>query len=393
MSERRLKVLFLTNWYPSKEHPVRAVWAREYAKALRCYDEVVVLHCAGADANLRTHWIMDPEMDAAIHEGVPTYRLRYRPAPIPHMSYLLYIWGVIRAFRQIVDHGFRPDVVHVHVYDAGVPALIMGKLHHIPVVVSEHFSSFPRRLLGNLDLWKAWCAFRFANAVLPVSHALQKAIESHGLRGRFHVVPNVADTALFSPPVCLRENTGPKRILFVGQLVKVKGLQYLLQALARLREKRADWLLDIVGDGDARAQYEHMAASLGLSDKVTFHGLKTKRDVAGFMRRADLFVLPSLVETFSVPAVEALATGIPVLATNCGGPEEFIAQQVGLLVPPGDANALCAGIDYMFDNLHRYSERAISEYAKECFSPEVVGARVHGIYQSISPTPCTQAPG
>jgi glycosyltransferase involved in cell wall biosynthesis len=106
-----------------------------------------------------------------------------------------------------------------------------------------------------------------------------------------------------------------------------------------------------------------------------------------------LFVLPSLVETFSVPAVEALATGIPVLATSCGGPEEFIAQQVGLLVPPGDANALCAGIDYMFDNLHRYSERAISEYAKECFSPEVVGARVHGIYQSISPTPCTQAPG
>lgn len=379
----RLKVLVVTNWYPTIQYPARAVWVRELAKAAAVYDDVRVLHCVGPARDLTRSWRIEQETDEGLKEGISLYRVWYHPGRIRQFTYLIYLRSMLRAFRHVVQEGFRPDIIHVHVYDAGAPAVLIGKLNHIPVVVSEHFSSFLRRSLGRLDMLKAWLAFRGANLVLPVSRTLQKAIEDYGIHARFQVIPNTADTKLFSPSPT-RDNLETKRLLLVGQLTPTKGIIHLLHALSHLRQKRDDWQLDIVGDGDRRLEYEQLAVDLKLRDKVTFHGLKTKAQVAEFMRRAHLFVLSSLCETFSAPAIEALATGIPVLAARCGGPEEFITRDVGLLVPPADVDSLCEGLDYMLKNLHSYSSQQISQYAVERFSPEVVGAKLHAIYQSLN---------
>jgi glycosyltransferase involved in cell wall biosynthesis len=147
-----------------------------------------------------------------------------------------------------------------------------------------------------------------------------------------------------------------------------------------LQKNRDDWHLDIVGDGPARTDYERLKAELELGDKVIFHGAKAKQEVAEFVRQADLFVLPSLFETFSLATAEALAAGTPVLATRCGGPEEFITEDVGMLVPPGNASALCKGLDYMLDHLETFSSEHISSYARNRFSPQTVGDKVHRLY-------------
>ena len=384
----RLKVLVVTNWYPTKQYPARAAWVRELAKAAAIYDDVRVLHSVGPAPGLTRSWRIEQETDEGLREGIPVYRVWYRPPRIQKLSYLTYLRSMLRAFRHVEQEGFRPDVIHVHVYDAGGPAVLFGRLNHIPVVVSEHFSSFLRRSLGRLDIFKAWLAFRGANRVLPVSHTLQRAIEAYGIHARFQVIPNTADTMLFSPALT-RNGANTKQLLFVGQLTEARGVSYLLRALSHLHQKRDDWQLDIVGDGDARPEYERLAADLRLCDKVAFHGLKTKPEVAEFMRRAQLLVLSSLCETFSAPAIEALASGIPVLATRCGGPEEFITRDVGLLVPSADKDSLYKGLDYMLNNLHSYSSQKISKYAAERFSPEVVGAKLHAIYQSLNSGPPT----
>jgi len=383
MVTRRLKILFITNWYPSGEEPLKAIWVREHAKSVLLHDDVTVLHCTGPEARLKERWRLESEGDEALLEGVPTCRMRHRKSSIPGVTYFIYLWSVSRAFRHIVRAGFRPDIIHVHVYDAGAPAVMIARFNRIPVVVAEHFSSFPRRSLGPLDLVKAWLAFRWADRVLPVSRALQSAIERYGLRGRFKVVPNVVDSNVFFPSPDVRSEPEAKRIVFVGQLAPVKGMPYLLEAAARLRAKRADWQLDIVGEGKQRIEYQRLAEDLGLGDAVAFHGARSRRDVAQFMQRADLFVLPSLAETFSVPAAEAMACGTPVLSTRCGGPEEFIVEDVGVLVPSQDADALFRGLDQMLDNLHLYSRQRISRYARERFSPEVVGAQLHAVYESL----------
>jgi glycosyltransferase involved in cell wall biosynthesis len=380
----RLKVLFITNWYPTREAPAKAAWVREHARAAALFDDVAVLHCAGSDPGLKRRWRLEDETDEELAQGVPTYRIWYRSGTIRKLSYFRYASSIYGAYRQIVNRGFRPDIIHVQIYDAGAPALVIGKLTGVPVVVSEHFSSFPRRLLGRLDFFKAWIAFRGANMVLPVSGALRDAIQDYGIRARFQVIPNVVDTNVFFPAPHLRNPIGPKRLLFVGQLVPVRGLALLLDALSNLRRKRDDWRLDIVGGGGARMEYERRAADLKICDMLTFHGVKSKPQVAHLMRRADLFVLPSLVETFGVAAAEALACGIPVLATRCGGPQEFLGGDVASLVAPCDADALCRGLDQMLDNLHSYAVEALSRYARERFSPQVVGAKLHAVYESLS---------
>ncbi len=381
-----MKVLFITSWYPTKETPVRGIFVREHAKAVRLYDEVLVLHCVEGASPCGRLWRLEEETDAGLTEGIPTYRLHRRRSPIPKTSYLVHLWTVFRAFRQIAVQGFRPDIIHAHVYSAGLPAVLIARLHRLPVVITEQYSGFKRKLLGGMDLRLARLAFRWADVVLPVSKSLQQAIEACGMRARFQVVPNVVDTALFHPAAAPVLRNQEHRLLVVCLLDPShnKGLPHLLHALAQLQRKRTDWHLDIVGDGPARAPYERLTEELGLLGRVTFHGYRCKKEVADFMRRADLLVLPSLIETFSAVAAEALATGTPVLATRCGGPEEFVTDSVGMTVPPGDVEALNDGLEKMLRHLNRFSPTVISRYAHERFGPEPVGARLHTLYAACA---------
>jgi L-malate glycosyltransferase len=377
-----LKVLFITTWYPTKEQPVGGVFVREHAKAVGLYTDIIVLHYLGTRPDLGGLWRIEEEIDHNLTEGIPTYRVWSRHLSIPVSSYLTYIWSVLKGFRYIVSKGFRPDIIHAHIYEAGVPAILIAKFYGIPIVITEHSTEFPRKLLRRRDIRKARFAFNRADMVLLVSKSLQRAIEGYGIEARFHVVQNVVDINLFYPDSLARLKTLTKHLLTVALLDSShkKGIPFLFAALDRLHKKRDDWHLDILGDGPARTEYERLATNLGLAKQITFHGLKPKSEVAVFMRKADLFVLPSLFETFSVVTAEALTSGIPVLATRCGGPEEFVTEERGLLVPPGNTEALFNGLDYMLSNLERFNTEQISHYATEHFSPERVGEQLHRVY-------------
>ena len=379
----RLKVLFITAWYPTPERPTHGIFVAEHAKAARLFDDIVVLHWAGPDPSLKGLWRLEREVDEEISAGIPTYRIWHRDMPQSKISYLVSLWAVWRGFRRLASEGFRPDIIHAHVYKAGFPAVLIGKLMGVPVVVTEHSTAFPRRLLYGWHIRLARFTFRYADVVLPVSAPLQKAIEGYGICARFHVVPNAVDTRVFRPAAQSQAPDGQKRLLLVCNLdpSPKKGITCLLQALARLRRRREDWRLDIVGDGPGRAEYERTAHALGLASKIIFHGHQPKEQVAQSMRQADLLVVPSLVETFSVVAAEALVTGLPVLATRCGGPEGFVSEEVGRLVAPGDADALCDGLADMMDHLAALSRERIWQYAADRFGPERVGAQLHQVYE------------
>jgi glycosyltransferase involved in cell wall biosynthesis len=378
----RLTVLFVSRWFPTREQPVGGVFVRELAKAVALHDDVVVLHCSGLDPSLSKLWRLQQETDGSLTNGIATYRVSHRSFMFKKISYFVYIWSIFQAFRKIASEGIRPHIIHAHSYDAGLPAILIGKIYRIPAVVTEHSSEFPRKQLGRLGPNVARFAFEKAKLVMTVSRSLKKAIEGYGIKANFRVIPNVVDTKLFKPGTSVRQKDGLKRLLCVALFnpSHIKGIPYLLEAFSLLKKNRNDWQLDIVGDGPARADYESLKAELELGDKIIFHGAKTRQEVAEFVRQADLFVLPSLFETFSLATAEALAAGTPVLATRCGGPEEFITEDVGMLVPPGNASALCKGLDYMLDHLETFSSEHISSYARNRFSPQTVGDKVHRLY-------------
>ena len=379
-SGKRLKILHIAGWYPSKKNPVAGIFVREHVKATALYNDVVVLYSEGAEREIRSLY----QIEDNIEDGIRVLRLRYRKSPIPKTTYFIYLWAMFRAFAKLLREGFRPDVIHAHIYSAGVPAVLLGMRYRIPVVITEHSSAFPRGLIRGFERVKAKFAFERAAVVCPVSEDLRKHIERLGIRARFHVVPNVVDTSLFSPPAARRtREDGRKHLLVVALLTPKKGIPYLLEALAQLGEKRNDFVLDIVGDGPNRAEYEKLTHKLGLQEIVRFHGMKTKQEVADFMKYCDIFVLPSLFETFGVVLIEAMACGKPLIATDIGGPNEIVTDEVGRLVPPADSEALARTLDYMLDHYREYSSEALARYAQERYSYQAVGKKLDQLYRSV----------
>jgi colanic acid/amylovoran biosynthesis glycosyltransferase len=150
----------------------------------------------------------------------------------------------------------------------------------------------------------------------------------------------------------------PLRILNVGRLVPVKGQAVLLEALASVRRRGLDVTLTIVGDGPLRDSLRDLARDLGVENIVEFTGSVGQDDIAAHYRGADLFCLPSLREGVPVVLMEAMATGVPVIASRIMGIPELVEHDVtGLLVPPGRADALAdaiarlAGDDDLCDRL------------------------------------------
>jgi len=379
-----MRVLFITAWYPARSSPLNGIYVREHAKAVQLFNDVAVLHIGGSDAGLKRLWVMDEETDNDLNEGILTYRIWHRLLSIPMATYFVHLLSVYWAFRCIVAKGFRPHIIHAHVYEAAVSAVIIGRIHRIPVVVTEHSSKFPSRALTRREQWKVRFAYRFSGLVIPVSQFLQRAIQKYKVKCRFIVVRNVVDPKIFYPGSGTKSKRKIRQLLVVGlfRSSQVKGLPYLFDALVMLRKTRSDWCLSVVGDGPLRQEYERCVERLRLSDKVSFCGLRTKSEVADYMRQADLLIVSSVLETSSVVAAEALLSGVPVLATRCGGPEEFVNERVGLTVLPRDSKDLCEGISYVLDHLERFSSGDIAKYGVGLFSPPAVGQRLQQIYSA-----------
>lgn len=381
---RRRRVLHIAGWYPSRRNPVSGIFVREHVKATALFNDVAVLYSEGICNDVSSGLY---EIEDTIEHGLRTLRLRYRKSPVPKTSYLLYLWTMFAAVQRLIREGWRPHVIHAHVYTAGVPAVIIGRYYGLPVVVTEHFSGFPLRVVQGIEKLKAKFAFELANLVCPVSEDLRRHIKAYGIRTRFCVVPNAVDTTLFSPgPKTGERGDSRQRLLLVALLDPKKGLPFLLRAISFLRERRADFFLDIVGDGPKRSEYEELACKLGLRDFVCFHGLKTKQEVAEFMRRANVFVLPSVWENLPCVIIEAMASGLPIVATEVGGIPEIVGDDVGVLVPPRDAQKLAEALSHVLDHLGNYSSDRIAERARALFSYEAVGAQISQIYSRMERT-------
>lgn len=383
MTERRPKILVFPAWYPSRENPVYGIFVRELAKASAAIADVVVLCNRGCRPMHGKLWCVEEERDPELTQGIPTYNCYIRRTwPVTRATSL---WASVKAFRYVAAKTFQPDIIHAHVYTAGFQAVLAGRTMGVPVVITEHATIFPRKGLGRFERWEARFAFERAQMVMPVSRPLQDAIEQLGIRANFRIVPNTVDTALFHPGDPPRAQSAVKQLITICglDLSDKKGLHHLLAALARLREVRQDWHLNIVGEGPARGRHEDQVRQLGLEEHVTFHGMKSKPQVADMLRDADVFVLPSLFETFSLVTAEALASGVPVVVTRCGGPEHFVTPADGIIVPPGDAEALTTGLDQMLREHRKYSPADLAQRLRDRFGFEAVANQLDQVYREV----------
>lgn len=185
-------------------------------------------------------------------------------------------------------------------------------------------------------------------------------------------------------------SSGPIRLLNVGQLEPRKGQHLLLQAVSDLRSRGMAVALTIVGGGSQRAALELQARQLGLADSVRFTGPLSAQQVRDCYAQADLFCLPSLAEGIPIVLMEAMAAGLPVIASAIDGIPELVIDEVnGLLVPAGDVQALAGALGRLATSvpLRQSLGAAAPRRVREAFDGAVAAQRLEGIFREIQQRP------
>ncbi|HLP61298.1 MAG TPA: glycosyltransferase, partial [Candidatus Deferrimicrobium sp.] len=152
--------------------------------------------------------------------------------------------------------------------------------------------------------------------------------------------------------------------------------------MKRLAGKRDDFELYIIGDSEFRGDYEQLASGLGIFNQVVFfQGGKSVAEVAAYMGESDFLLLFSHYENSPCVIVEAMASGLPVIAPHIGGIPEMVNERTGILVTPGDEEGLLVALERMLDNYNDYDREYLRAEAVRRFSYEAVGQKFYDIYK------------
>jgi glycosyltransferase involved in cell wall biosynthesis len=363
--KRRLHVLVFPSWYPSPERPWASTFVRDMAEAVARLHDVTVLAPPSISAQ--------PD---AVENGVHTIRLPVE-SRTGRAATLLRLRALDRAMGRLEEQGRRPDLVHADTFAAGALAALACRRRRIPWVLTEHFSGV---LAGSLSRWEAWIAryaYSRAARVFPVSPRLAQAILELEPNARCEVIPDVVAVEEFAAQPRPHPRGTRDRVLVVG-VSKPKGIPTLLDAVRILAPRRPDLLVEIVGEGPERPSYEQMAHGL----PVVFVGPLSRRDIALKMHEADIFAMPSTVECFGISAIEAICSGLPVVATTTHGSAEVIQKHGGIVVPPLDAAALADALSNVLDSPTAVSDEATQALKAWC-GPEAVAHRYDDAYGRV----------
>jgi glycosyltransferase involved in cell wall biosynthesis len=181
-------------------------------------------------------------------------------------------------------------------------------------------------------------------AMLLVANERTRQALPRGIRGQIlELAENGVDTNLWKPIPKEIDRGSTVRFLFAGRLVDWKAVDLLLEAFSRIVSSHPA-TLEVLGDGPERAKLEQLAVDLGLKEKVIFHGWVAQDTATRYFQTADVFVLPSLYECGGAVVLEAMAVGIPVIATRWGGPADYLDDTCGILVEPTGRAALIEGL-------------------------------------------------
>lgn len=375
-----MKILMVTRGYPQKHNKMLGVFEKDQAKALIAAGHEVAYAVVDIRSFRRKRKF---GFNYFVDDGVTVFEMNYPmgPMPRPLIEYFRQ-QALINLYPHIVELFGRPDIVHAHFLNYGVISRKLCKIEHLPLVITEHSSYLNHEHLPKGIVRRAQRAYDASSAIIAVSEALAKKI-SAATGHKSIVIPNIADISFDKDAIIEKQ---PNTIVFAsaGRLIASKGFDVLLEAFSEVTKKTSKSVkLVIYGDGPKYRTLIKQAKKLGIEKNVSFYGFYKKESIVNLFRHADVFVLPSRGETFGVVYIEALAAGIPVIATRCGGPEGFISNERGVLVEIDDVYNLANAMIDMLEEKNKYDSKKLVEFVKQSFSSSVIAANIIKVYEEV----------
>lgn len=364
----------MPSWYTNIDATkfTTGIFHYEQAMDLKKYCNVVMYY--PFDRVLKDDFTVNDE------RGIRTYRSRF-----VQKQRIRNRIRIFKAFNKIRKE-FKPDIIHVHVaVEAGKYAAFLGKLFHIPVVITEH-SSVEVSLTGKVGVILSKYVYERCSYIACCSDDLQGKLQKYFPHIDFGVVYNG-----IQPETILEKNDknyykqGFINIVIVAAFysLDIKGYQFLLPAIRQIVNDGYKVILHIVGDGVYKEHYENLVKNLNIEEYCIFYGDCEREKVYQIVSQMDFFVSSSILECSGVSVQEAMLLGKPILVTRSGGANSLVTEDTAIVVDKESTNALVEGIKEMIARLGEFDTDKIKKYAVNKFEITNISKKYMKIYENI----------
>ncbi len=367
-----MRVLVIPTWYPNGEDKLMGIYHKEFTESLNKYDintNMLFIDRQRLSSPIKYLFMKKKIIDNELNYKVYIYRmLNLNPISFK-LQLKSYVKKLDRAFKDYLKTNELPDIIHAHVtVPAGYAACILGKKYNIPVVVTEHCGNLER--FYNSSSLKEYGKFVLNNSTYStVSNYMKKVVLKY--TDKCEVIPNLVNTTPFNNNV-KRNINKTFRLVSVCALREGKRLDIAFKALKILIDKKMDIHLDIIGDGFYENYYKNLCTELNLDKYVSFLGRKNKLEIAKILEKENALLISSELESFGIPGIEAMASGLPIISTDCLGPTEYIDNKVGIICKVNDQLDMANSIEKLYKNYSKYDSKCIMDKANKYSENEII---------------------
>ena len=371
-----MKLFIIPSWYPTEIHPESGTFFRDRASILH-RNGIEVIIGAPVTHSLKDFFRYSPNstIQTNFDDGLPTYLLESINI-FPKMEKLFfaqYKKSAHTIFNKLLETHGLPDLVMIH--SSLWAGVALGKIlnkNKIPFILTEHlkeflipngFSIFQKKMIHN--------TYSMASQILLSSTTLKNAISKNFTthKSKLNLLPHPVDENLFT----LRnipDNKSHFTIVCISLFRAEKRIDLVLESFHKLLHSGIKVKLKLIGDGHLKQEIEKQIQKLGISDLVDLPGYLPQNRIVEELHNSHLLVLASDIETFGMVLIEALACGLPVVATDCGGPKDIITPESGILVKPGSVSELTEGLKKIIKSFDKFDPSGIRSLAIQRFGQQ-----------------------
>lgn len=382
------KVLWLPSWFPSIDSPQNGDFIMRQADAVANYLPFYIAY-AQATNLVSSSRLTELNINENQKQLIYLYHRKSNSSLIRGLSSFRYIFYYNRIIHYYIQKFGKPDLIHVHVsFRAGLIALWLKWRYRVPYIITEHWTLFtPERkdnYLARSYLFKRIIRkiYQEAEYVLPVSNYLEKNLKELFPFIKSCAIPNVVDPTLFYPESRRETRSEDFTFIHVSGLSQIKNPELIIRTFIKFQRLYSDAKLIVIGGHNIdSASLQHLLKHE--NNSICFLGILSHDEVAKRMRESDAFVLFSDYETQSCVALEALYSGLPIISSRLPCLEEFINDDNGILVKPGDEDALLKAMVKIYLEHAKYDGEAIASKVQAIYNPEIVGRKIADVYEKI----------
>ena len=384
INKEKFKILFITSWYPHAERKISGIFVKRYVDSISEHCNVLVFHPIPV-IDMNEKYKMKIQKDDNVITCSFYYSSKEGKTLIEKLENIIVRYSLVYSkLKEFLGIYGYPDLIHLQViYPFGWLALFLKYFKKIPYLVTEHSTIYTSsdKYKGILRKYVTKKVVKNAKCITTVSISLRNAMRSFGLENKYYVIPNIVESTFEPGQISNKERI---HMLFLGNLKNShKNIEGIIYALKNVLQLRNDFVLNIVGNGEDKEKLKLITKSLKLTKHINFLGEVSGEKLQNYFKNSDFFILNSNYETFSVATAEALSYGLPVIITRCGGPEEFVKDDMGIIIEPKNQKQLEKALLLMMDNFKNYDRNYLSTYSKSKFHKDMIGKAFVQLYSNI----------